>query len=800
MPAQTIIHQVTAPAGTSWCEDALINGLFAQINQDRAQNNVPALSMDPLGMKDADLRAIQFAAYMFTNPPGTLGFNPHQGYDTTAANLGYSIVSEDLAYQNLTPSYIVYLIWQDPLHLAAMLSTQANVAGVSCLYANGGIPYWTYEPGYNAVPPSPGATPTLDAEETAFLNLLNSYRAQNGAGPLQVSIALEKSSLWDSNDMAANNYAGHTDSLGRTPGVRLSAFGYPYFPWGENIAGGYADAQTTFTSLQNACDPDANGNCTYAHRMNMLNPSFVVTGIGRAYNGSSAYGWYWTNDFGGYLDPVLPATPPSLPAISSFLATPSTTQPGQPVTLSWNTSGASTLVIDQGIGDVSNRTSITVNPNVNTTFTLTASNLSGNVSARVSVSIAAANDTQPPTAPSSLSAVAITSGGVALAWGASTDNVGVAGYQIFRNGGALLSVPNLPLSYSDIHTSPSTTYTYYLKAYDAAGNYSSPSNSIQVTTSSVLPPPTAPPTISSFLGTPSTVAPGQPVSLSWITLGATTLMLDHGIGDVSTRTAITVNPTVNTIYTLTAVNNLGSATARFIVWINPYADNQPPTAPSSLTAVAIASGGVTLAWGASNDDVGVAGYQIFRNGSALISVSSLPLSYSDLGASPSTTYTYFAKAFDAAGNYSGPSNSVSVTTSNVSPTPATCSPATNAFTGCYFNNVTLSGTPTLIRTDSAINFNWSYSSPAPVIAGQNYSVRWLGNFTFAQGDYTFAAITSDGMRIYIDGQIVLDRWRDQPPYQYTIRQTLSQGTHLVTVEYYDGPTGASQAQLSWRKN
>jgi hypothetical protein len=45
----------------------------------------------------------------------------------------------------------------------------------------------------------------------------------------------------------------------------------------------------------------------------------------------------------------------------------------------------------------------------------------------------------------------------------------------------------------------------------------------------------------------------------------------------------------------------------------------------------------------------------------------------------------------------------------------------------------------------------------PAVARGSYSVRWLGNFSFAQGLYTFSAVTSDGMRLYIDGALVLDR-------------------------------------------
>ena len=124
--ASPINHQISLPAGMSWCDDGMINGLFTQVNTTRSQNGVAALSMNTLGMKDAEIRATQFASYMTTNPPGSPGFNPHQGYDTTAASLGYKIVSENLAYMTIDPAYVVYAAWQDPLHIAASRWSSMN--------------------------------------------------------------------------------------------------------------------------------------------------------------------------------------------------------------------------------------------------------------------------------------------------------------------------------------------------------------------------------------------------------------------------------------------------------------------------------------------------------------------------------------------------------------------------------------------------------------------------------------------------------------------------------------------------
>lgn len=140
-------------------------------------------------------------------------------------------------------------------------------------------------------------TPTIDAEEQGVLKLINDYRAQNGLGALRVSAALTRAADWMSADMAAKNYFNHTDSAGRDPFTRMAAFGYGYNTFkGENIAAGYGDAARTFNLWRNSP----------SHNAAMLNPNFNVLGISRAYSANSTYKWYWTTNFGGFVDALLP--------------------------------------------------------------------------------------------------------------------------------------------------------------------------------------------------------------------------------------------------------------------------------------------------------------------------------------------------------------------------------------------------------------------------------------------------------------------------------------------------------------
>ena len=122
-----------------------------------------------------------------------------------------------------------------------------------------------------------------------------------------------------------------------------------------------------------------------------------------------------------------------------------------------------------------------------------------------------------------------------------------------------------------------------------------------------------------------------------------------------------------------------------------------------------------------------------------------------------------------------------------------CSPG--HFLAEYFNNITLSGTPVRTACEPSINNNWGAGGPAGLPA-DNFSVRWTGHFTFAAGTTTFTARADDGIRVFVDGVLIIDGWRDQPATTYTARPTLTAGEHEMRVEYYE-KTGGAVAQVSW---
>lgn len=135
----------------------------------------------------------------------------------------------------------------------------------------------------------------LDAEEAAFLKLINDYRASKGLGALKASAAASCAADFHSRDMASKNYFSHTLASGASWSDNMTSYGYSYNTYrGENIAAGNAGAAATFTQWKNSPGHDAN----------MRNANYKVIGIARAYGASSTYKYYWTTDFGGYVDEV----------------------------------------------------------------------------------------------------------------------------------------------------------------------------------------------------------------------------------------------------------------------------------------------------------------------------------------------------------------------------------------------------------------------------------------------------------------------------------------------------------------
>jgi len=119
--------------------------------------------------------------------------------------------------------------------------------------------------------------------------------------------------------------------------------------------------------------------------------------------------------------------------------------------------------------------------------------------------------------------------------------------------------------------------------------------------------------------------------------------------------------------------------------------------------------------------------------------------------------------------------------------------------GEYYPNQTLSGSPVLVRNDAGIDFRWGSGSPAPgTVPADGFSVRWTRNLELAAGSYRFTMTVDDGGRLWVNGHLLIDSWKDQPPTTYTGVIYLPAGAIPVKMEYYEN-TGGATARLSWAK-
>ena len=147
-------------------------------------------------------------------------------------------------------------------------------------------------------------------------------------------------------------------------------------------------------------------------------------------------------------------------------------------------------------------------------------------------------------------------------------------------------------------------------------------------------------------------------------------------------------------------------------------DTQPPTTPTNFTASAVSATQANLNWSASSDNVGVAGYAIYRDSVPLLTVTGSVLSYSDITAMPGQTYDYSVDAYDAAGNHSAPTAAVSVTMPPM-PSSLTIYPVADTYVNSSYPNSNY-GSATVIRLDASpdlhgyLRFNVQGTAGTPI--------------------------------------------------------------------------------------
>jgi len=210
------------------------------------------------------------------------------------------------------------------------------------------------------------------------------------------------------------------------------------------------------------------------------------------------------------------------------------------------------------------------------TYTVTAYDATGNLSGTASPVTATtpAADTQAPSTPTGLQATAASSSTAAISWQAATDNIGVAGYRVFRNGTQVIETT--ATSYTDSGLTAATTYTYTVAAYDAAGNQSAASSPASTTTKNATVTDTQTPTPPANLQ--ATTLKGHKLQLTWLAATDNIGVAAYWIYRDGQRIATTTP-------TLTYTDSPGRGTHTYYILAVDAAGNQ--STPSNTTTATI---------------------------------------------------------------------------------------------------------------------------------------------------------------------------------------------------------------------
>jgi murein DD-endopeptidase MepM/ murein hydrolase activator NlpD len=173
-----------------------------------------------------------------------------------------------------------------------------------------------------------------------------------------------------------------------------------------------------------------------------------------------------------------------------------------------------------------------------------------------------------------------------------------------------------------------------------------------------------------------------------------------------------------------------------------------------------------------------------RQSSSALSGTSLPVDFFD-AADPLACYKSY------------PSSLSEVTTC-----PTTCVDTAvppTSWKGEYFAGTALAGTALMVRNEGTgtLGFDWGATSPGCSVPADGFSARFTRSITFPAATHRFTVTSDDGVRVWVDGALYLDKWIDQGPTTYTFDVPLTAGSHTVKIEYYENAGGAALT-LSWQ--
>ncbi len=427
--------------------------------------------------------------------------------------------------------------------------------------------------------------------------------------------------------------------------------------------------------------------------------------------------------------------PPSLPS-SPSPGDNATLERTSNIVLSWSSDGTNCAVHVWGAG-------IDINPKGNCSNFALGNQRGGSYNWQVTASNPFASTQGPvwhfnvkPSEPTNLGASAVSATQIDLKWTASSDEpANVDGYHIyFADGKYIGGVGKGATSYSVMGQTCNTTLSFYVKTY-RQNIESNPSNTASATTASCLP---AKPDLHPYAPT-GYPAPVVPSSVP------------------GTHTPNTLYAGAVTYFDWHFINS-GTGPASNSFYVELWIDNQRIIRYP---------------------------YANYKSGK--------------IGGFDDWAYTVAQPGLHTVKLITDPDNNIDeVDKSNrVWQQQFNWQPITG-WRGEYFKNPNLDGLPWLTRDDAEINFNWALGSPDPLIPPDNFSVRWTRTFYLNAGTWRFTTATDDGVRLRVDGVLLIDKWIDQPRTTYSGDIALSAGNHTVEMEYYEH-TGLAAAQLLYAR-
>ncbi|MDR0270446.1 fibronectin type III domain-containing protein [Paenibacillus sp.] len=224
-------------------------------------------------------------------------------------------------------------------------------------------------------------------------------------------------------------------------------------------------------------------------------------------------------------------------------------------------------------------------------------------------------DTQAPTVPANLRSTVVTSSSVSLAWDASTDNVSVTGYDVYQGGSVVGSASGSTLAFTHNGLTADTSYSYTVKAKDAAGNVSAASNVVTVKTGASGGVDTEPPTMPTNLAVTGVTT--SSVSLSWTASTDNVSVTGYDVYQGTTK-VMSVTGTTATVIGLAA----GTSYTFRVAAKDAAANTSPQSALVTATTQSSGGGGGQLP-----KHVLTGYWQNFINGSSNLKLSDVPSQY-----------------------------------------------------------------------------------------------------------------------------------------------------------------------------